>query len=419
MVGFKLPPELIKKAIADLALTLEISSEQISVRGIRPELAPLPDPKDLTDASITVQLKPAKGISIILGTEEALYRYRFDPENGLTYEGSLPGPQDVPGHAKDPDHIADANQGTDPSHVDGSDQTDTSDPVSIEIEAPAKTLSGSDEPKVPDASTRPQDAVDRHPNEGHVYHWKSHALLRGVSIHAQALDNAAEALQAMGTADVGQAIDVAVRGARALLQAIGTTSPEGKFDLGNIPLGRHMLKAERPLSDTDTGSAVSAADALAALKLSVGLNPNTDPDGDGPLKAPAVSPFQYLAADVNGDGRISAADALGILKMAVKRADAPKREWLFVDEAHELGATPDADGRSFFSVSRQSVPKAEDLAPKVETAAVRPINLVALLKGDVTGNWSPEPDASTLPPTYFDELANTRTLMVSSSPVVL
>ena len=92
---------------------------------------------------------------------------------------------------------------------------------------------------------------------------------------------------------------------------------------------------------------------------------------------------------------------------------------LFVDEAHDFGSTSDADGRSLFSVSRQAVPKAEDLAPKVETAATRPINLVALLKGDVTGNWAPEPDAATLPPTYFDELANTRTLMVSSSPVVL
>jgi hypothetical protein len=391
------------------------------LRGIRPAHLPPANPdtpaanSKPADSSANPELVPAKALLIVLGTDDGLYRYSFDLESGLTYQGSLPSPDEGTVRAPDPELV------NDPTHTaDQGPAADRKTPPEQIAEDAASAKRGSDAGAVTRPPAPPQDdAADQHPS-GLIYHWKSHALLRGVSIQAQAIDVDADRVQALGKPGDGAAVvGAAIEGARALLQAIGTTTSEGRFELGNLPLGRHVLKAERSLSDADTGTAVSATDALAALKLSVGLNPNADPDGDGPLKAPAVSPFQYLAADVDGDGRVSAADALGILKMAVKRADAPQREWLFVDEAQGFGNSVGADGQPLFAVSRNSVPKAAELAPQVEAAAARVINLVALLKGDVTGNWSPEPDASTLPSTYFDGLTNTLPLMVSTNPVVL
>jgi hypothetical protein len=87
--------------------------------------------------------------------------------------------------------------------------------------------------------------------------------------------------------------------------------------------------ALRPTGDGTANSGITSADALAALRIAVGLNPNVDPDGDGPLPRPPISPYQIMAADVNGSGTVTSADALAILRMAVKLSTAMPQEWLF------------------------------------------------------------------------------------------
>lgn len=86
------------------------------------------------------------------------------------------------------------------------------------------------------------------------------------------------------------------------------------------------------LTRTETISAdarvITSADALAALKIAVGISPNST----GPASA-----FQMYAADYNGDGRVTSADALAILKKAVGITDAIQPDWVFVDANSDLG----------------------------------------------------------------------------------
>jgi len=75
-----------------------------------------------------------------------------------------------------------------------------------------------------------------------------------------------------------------------------TTGSAGAFSFDRMPVDGYSISAERPT--TDSKNAITAADALAALRIAVGLNPNPDPDGAGSLQAPKLSPYQIMAADV-------------------------------------------------------------------------------------------------------------------------
>jgi serralysin len=121
------------------------------------------------------------------------------------------------------------------------------------------------------------------------------------------------------------------------------------------------------VSGTAESNAVKANDALAALKIAVGMNPNAD--------GSAVSPYQYLAADVNKDGQVKAADALNILKMAVKFSTAPEKEWLFVPE----------------SVGSESMSRTHVVWPdnpiSVTLNVDQDLPMIGIVKGDVDGSW--------------------------------
>jgi hypothetical protein len=106
---------------------------------------------------------------------------------------------------------------------------------------------------------------------------------------------------------------------------------------------------------------------------------------------------------VNEDGRITSADALAILKMAVKRSDAPAREWIFIDEKKDFWN----EASSTFTTTRTSVPKPADLAMTVDTATRTEVNLVGMLKGDVNGIWTAPSGSTLLPESYFTNLALT------------
>jgi len=103
--------------------------------------------------------------------------------------------------------------------------------------------------------------------------------------------------------------------------------------------------------------------------MSVGLNPNKD----GSL----VSAYQFLAADVNKDGRVSAGDALEILKMAVHLSTAITNEWLFV---------PDSVGNE--TMTRSKVDWAATQIPSVALDQQNvQLELIGIVKGDVDGSW--------------------------------
>ncbi|MFZ4526550.1 MAG: Ig-like domain-containing protein [Chlorobium sp.] len=146
-----------------------------------------------------------------------------------------------------------------------------------------------------------------------------------------------------------------------------TTGTDGLYQHLAMADGTYTLTSAK-VSGTAESNAVKANDALAALKIAVGMNPNAD--------GSAVSPYQYLAADVNHDGQVKAADALNILKMAVKLSSAPEMEWLFV---------PESVGNE--SMSRTHVVWPDNPIP-VTLDIDQDVHLIGIVTGDVDGSWA-------------------------------
>jgi hypothetical protein len=195
------------------------------------------------------------------------------------------------------------------------------------------------------------------------------------------------------TAAPGQAMGLHLR----------TTGTNGAYAIDTLAPGSYAIQASR--AATDSGSAITSADALAALRIAVGLNPNPDPDGTGPKTAPAVSPYQIMAADVNASGSVTSADALAILRMAVKLSTALPQEWFFVEETRDFWNEAANNGQGAFSLTRTSA--MWDRAITADPAGGA-LNLVGVLKGDVNGSWAAPTGSTDLDltdPTYFQRLA--------------
>jgi hypothetical protein len=198
---------------------------------------------------------------------------------------------------------------------------------------------------------------------GQVYHWKNHALLDDVTL----------TLEESVTGSVVTAIS----------SENGST---GSFAF-NVPFsGDKSIVVNRDLAPADQSRVVNSLDALAALKIAVGFNPNADDV--------AVSPYQLIAADVNEDGRINSLDALNILKMAVGLPGAIPQEWLFANEGENFWDPSANGGEGAFTVNRNEVEWNSDGVKFVDPLTAN-VNVVGFLLGDVDGSWS-APESSTL-----------------------
>ena len=88
--------------------------------------------------------------------------------------------------------------------------------------------------------------------------------------------------------------------------------------------------------------------------------------------------------------------------MAVKRTDAPAREWLFVNENQDFWN----ETTSSFTTTRSSV--VWEKALQVNSPLTTQQNVVAVLKGDVNGSWTApvgSQDLDIISPSYFTDLA--------------
>ena len=171
---------------------------------------------------------------------------------------------------------------------------------------------------------------------GHVYHWSSHALLSDVRmrlLHSRGPEPDDEMMESQ-TDQLG----------RYNIELVAITDDR---DL--------MIVAERELVSAELEKVVTSSDALAALKIAVGINPNIDPDGGGPRQPVPVSPYQFIAADINRDGRVTSADALEILKNAVNLPTAISAEWVFVPESYSFWDVEADEGRGAYSVDNLSL----------------------------------------------------------------
>jgi hypothetical protein len=169
--------------------------------------------------------------------------------------------------------------------------------------------------------------------------------------------------------------------------------------------GTYALSASRAVGDGSSTSGISSADALAALRIAVGLNPNADPDGPGPLERLPISPYQIMATDVNGSGTVTSADALAILRMAVRLPNALPQEWMFVEETRDFWDEAANDGQGAFTLNRQNAQWDRDILAEVGSE----VNLVGVLKGDVNGSWQPPAgslDLDVINPSHLPSLAS-------------
>lgn len=140
----------------------------------------------------------------------------------------------------------------------------------------------------------------------------------------------------------------------------------GNYRFTNLQESGYTLSANKEYNALH--DAVTSADALAALKIAVGLTPNED--------GSTVLPYQYLAADVTHDGRVRSTDALAILKMAVGYEGAPENTWIFVAEDEALAA----------SMNRKAVDwSLEKIDVTLDTDIQ--LDLIGIVRGDVDGSW--------------------------------
>ena len=162
-------------------------------------------------------------------------------------------------------------------------------------------------------------------------------------------------------------VDVTIANARHGTNALGSTSFSGITDTSvAVAASRNVPANEVALTD----QAVNVQDAIAILKMIVGLDVN----GAGK----PLSPYQALAADFDGNGAINVSDAVGVLRHVVGLAG-PGPTWHFVDEASIAVA-------AIAPVSPGPPPPTNLTLDPAATAPVH-AGLVGYLSGDVDGSF--------------------------------
>ena len=193
-----------------------------------------------------------------------------------------------------------------------------------------------------------------------AYSWKAHTLLDSVT---------------MGAGSASQVSSAA--GAVSFTAVTGTSLA--------LTASRAIPSAEA----TATSAAVNLQDAIAILKMIVGLEVN----GTGK----AVSPYQALAADYDGNGLGQLTDAIGVLKHVVGLT-APEPAWRFVNE---LDAAVPGKANLSPGVAQTSITASLSASSPVK------VGLVGYLTGDVDGSFAGATgalDLDNIQPSYFTAL---------------
>ena len=195
---------------------------------------------------------------------------------------------------------------------------------------------------------------------GKVYHWGTQALMDDVSV-------------SMRHSDTDQHIETV------------STNTAGDYVINELAADEVVVTLERDLQEEDEGRFITSLDALSALKMAVGINPN--PKDDSGIEQINISAYQFIAADVNKSGKVTSADALEILRMAVRVPTAIEREWLFIDESEDFWDETANDGQGALSVNRTSVLWNSDGVEMTVSQADQK-NFVGVMLGDVYSSWN-------------------------------
>ena len=145
---------------------------------------------------------------------------------------------------------------------------------------------------------------------------------------------------------------------------------------------------------------ITAADALDALKLSVGL-----------ASSQGSSWKELIAADMNHDGRVTAADALEILKTSVG-INTIQPAWVFVP--NDASVNPNLGAMTRTSVSYH------DEFNLASLTAPTSASITGILVGDVNNSWSPPTieamaTSATIPPVIVPTTTTTTTTTTTAT----
>ncbi|HTY37967.1 MAG TPA: carboxypeptidase regulatory-like domain-containing protein, partial [Bacteroidota bacterium] len=174
--------------------------------------------------------------------------------------------------------------------------------------------------------------------QGTTYYWRVCALNSGGSSGWSATNRFTTQrtlFNLTGTVRYGTSSGAVIRGVTVLLSSASSpttnalTDAQGLFTLASIPNGSYSLVLSKTGGHPTTS--VNAADALKAALF--GVDSLSNP----------LSPLQKLAADVNNDGKVNAADALQIMLRFVGTITSFARgDWVFL-AAQSIATIKDQD----------------------------------------------------------------------------
>ncbi len=144
-----------------------------------------------------------------------------------------------------------------------------------------------------------------------------------------------------------------------LANYIGSTNASGEFSFSEIPEGDYVIKPQK----TGGGSeSISPFDAAKILQYSVGLI--------------ELNPYQFIAADVSGNGTVSPFDASYILQYSVQLIQSFPigKDWFFLPYDFPLD-----------DANWNSAPDSILLSLSKDTTG---LDFKGIVLGDVTGNWN-------------------------------
>ena len=131
-------------------------------------------------------------------------------------------------------------------------------------------------------------------------------------------------------------------------------------------------------AEANKNAAVNLSDAIAILKMIVGLNVNSN---NTPL-----SPYQSIAADFDQSGDVGLTDAIGVLKMVVGLA-APAPTWKYCEAQKAPASLTAAEVLAPKTWSSAVVISGASQTLTPDTALPNPVTVVGVLTGDVDGSW--------------------------------
>jgi hypothetical protein len=142
------------------------------------------------------------------------------------------------------------------------------------------------------------------------------------------------------------------------------TGNDGRFSL-TLSGVEKQLSAALSFSKSESPSIVTSADALDALRLSVGLNTSGGQN----------DAFALIAADFDQNGKVTSSDALSILKYSVGLTTQDAK-WVFVDTAED-----------YSDISKSNTNYTEGVSIDDLTSDVT-VGLTGILIGDVNDSYS-------------------------------